>query len=122
MSAAKTTQQTWLITGVNSGFGRHARGDRVAGTIRNMDAMAGQRRLLLCSRGPVRAPRGTRGTEGSCLFLRLPLGRLRSGHVMAGSSSRPSSSPGRLRWTAQAADRATGTTGRARLSTGRAAR
>jgi NAD(P)-dependent dehydrogenase (short-subunit alcohol dehydrogenase family) len=39
------TQRTWLITGVNSGFGRHmteqllARGDRVAGTVRNMDAM-----------------------------------------------------------------------------------
>jgi NAD(P)-dependent dehydrogenase (short-subunit alcohol dehydrogenase family) len=39
------TQRTWLITGVNSGFGRHmteqllARGDRVAGTVRNMAAM-----------------------------------------------------------------------------------
>src|SRR5882757_3793373 len=39
------TQRTWLITGVNSGFGREmteqllARGDRVAGTVRNMDAM-----------------------------------------------------------------------------------
>lgn len=39
------TQRTWLITGVNSGFGRHmterllARGDRVAGTVRNMEAM-----------------------------------------------------------------------------------
>ncbi|MRN53163.1 SDR family oxidoreductase [Paenibacillus monticola] len=39
------TQRTWLITGVNSGFGRHmteqllARGDRVAGTVRKMDAM-----------------------------------------------------------------------------------
>src|SRR5580704_5132500 len=38
--------QTWLITGVNSGFGRHmteqllARGDRVAGTVRKMDAMS----------------------------------------------------------------------------------
>src|SRR5579862_5525056 len=38
-------QRTWFITGVNSGFGRHmteqllARGDRVAGTIRKMDAM-----------------------------------------------------------------------------------
>jgi NAD(P)-dependent dehydrogenase (short-subunit alcohol dehydrogenase family) len=37
--------KTWLITGVNSGFGRHmteqllARGDRVAGTVRKMDAM-----------------------------------------------------------------------------------
>jgi NAD(P)-dependent dehydrogenase (short-subunit alcohol dehydrogenase family) len=37
--------QTWLITGVNSGFGREmteqllARGDRVAGTVRKMDAM-----------------------------------------------------------------------------------
>ncbi len=37
--------QTWLITGVNSGFGRHmteqllARGDRVVGTVRNMEAM-----------------------------------------------------------------------------------
>jgi NAD(P)-dependent dehydrogenase (short-subunit alcohol dehydrogenase family) len=39
------TQRTWLITGVNSGFGRHMteqlleRGDRVAGTVRKMDAM-----------------------------------------------------------------------------------
>jgi NAD(P)-dependent dehydrogenase (short-subunit alcohol dehydrogenase family) len=39
------TQRTWLITGVNSGFGRHmtgqllARGDRVAGTVRKMDDM-----------------------------------------------------------------------------------
>ena len=39
------TQRTWFITGVNSGFGRVmteqllARGDRVAGTIRKMDAM-----------------------------------------------------------------------------------
>jgi NAD(P)-dependent dehydrogenase (short-subunit alcohol dehydrogenase family) len=39
------TQRTWLITGVNSGFGRHmteqllARGDRVAGTVRQLDAM-----------------------------------------------------------------------------------
>jgi len=39
------TQRTWLITGVNSGFGRElteqllARGDRVAGTVRRMDAM-----------------------------------------------------------------------------------
>jgi NADP-dependent 3-hydroxy acid dehydrogenase YdfG len=38
--------QTWLITGVNSGFGREmteqllARGDRVAGTVRKMDAMS----------------------------------------------------------------------------------
>jgi NADP-dependent 3-hydroxy acid dehydrogenase YdfG len=37
--------RTWLITGVNSGFGRLmteqllARGDRVAGTARKMDAM-----------------------------------------------------------------------------------
>jgi NAD(P)-dependent dehydrogenase (short-subunit alcohol dehydrogenase family) len=37
--------RTWFITGVNSGFGRHmteqllARGDRVAGTARKMDAM-----------------------------------------------------------------------------------
>ncbi|MEK6346284.1 MAG: SDR family oxidoreductase [Burkholderia sp.] len=37
--------QTWFITGVNSGFGRHmteqllARGDRVAGTVRNPDSM-----------------------------------------------------------------------------------
>jgi NAD(P)-dependent dehydrogenase (short-subunit alcohol dehydrogenase family) len=37
--------RTWLITGVNSGFGRHmteqllARGDRVAGTVRKIDAM-----------------------------------------------------------------------------------
>ena len=41
------TQRTWLITGVNSGFGRNmteqllARGDRVAGTVRKMDAMNG---------------------------------------------------------------------------------
>jgi NAD(P)-dependent dehydrogenase (short-subunit alcohol dehydrogenase family) len=39
------TQQTWLITGVNSGFGRLlseqllARGDRVAGTVRKMDSV-----------------------------------------------------------------------------------
>lgn len=39
------TRRTWLITGVTSGFGRHmteqllARGDRVAGTVRRMDAM-----------------------------------------------------------------------------------
>jgi NADP-dependent 3-hydroxy acid dehydrogenase YdfG len=39
------SQRTWLITGVNSGFGPHmteqllARGDRVAGTARKMDAM-----------------------------------------------------------------------------------
>jgi NAD(P)-dependent dehydrogenase (short-subunit alcohol dehydrogenase family) len=39
------TQRTWFITGVNSGFGRLmteqllARGDRVAGTVRKMDAM-----------------------------------------------------------------------------------
>src|ERR1700761_8898486 len=39
------TQRTWLITGVNSGFGRHmteqllARGDRVAGTVRKIGAM-----------------------------------------------------------------------------------
>jgi NADP-dependent 3-hydroxy acid dehydrogenase YdfG len=39
------TQRTWLITGVNSSFGRQmteqllARGDRVAGTVRKMDAM-----------------------------------------------------------------------------------
>jgi len=39
------TQRTWFITGVNSGFGRHMteqlleRGDRVAGTVRKMDAM-----------------------------------------------------------------------------------
>jgi NAD(P)-dependent dehydrogenase (short-subunit alcohol dehydrogenase family) len=38
-------QRTWFITGVNSGFGRHmteqllARGDRVAGTVRKLDAM-----------------------------------------------------------------------------------
>lgn len=37
--------RTWLITGVNSGFGRHmteqllARGDRVAGTVRKPEAM-----------------------------------------------------------------------------------
>lgn len=39
------TQRTWFITGVNSGFGRQmteqllARGDRVAGTVRNLAAM-----------------------------------------------------------------------------------
>jgi NAD(P)-dependent dehydrogenase (short-subunit alcohol dehydrogenase family) len=39
------TQRTWLITGVNSGFGRQmteqllARGDRVAGTVRKPDAV-----------------------------------------------------------------------------------
>jgi NAD(P)-dependent dehydrogenase (short-subunit alcohol dehydrogenase family) len=39
------TQRTWLITGVNSGFGRVmteqllARGDRVAGTVRQIDTM-----------------------------------------------------------------------------------
>jgi NAD(P)-dependent dehydrogenase (short-subunit alcohol dehydrogenase family) len=39
------TKRTWLITGVNSGFGRHmteqllARGDHVVGTVRKMDAM-----------------------------------------------------------------------------------
>lgn len=38
-------KQTWFITGVNSGFGRHmteqllARGDRVAGTVRDLDSM-----------------------------------------------------------------------------------
>ena len=38
-------QRTWLITGVNSGFGRQmteqllARGDRVAGTVRKIEAM-----------------------------------------------------------------------------------
>jgi NAD(P)-dependent dehydrogenase (short-subunit alcohol dehydrogenase family) len=36
-------QRTWLITGVKSGFGRNmtkqllARGDRIAGTVRNND-------------------------------------------------------------------------------------
>lgn len=39
------TQRTWFITGVTSGFGRHMteqlleRGERVAGTVRKMDAM-----------------------------------------------------------------------------------
>lgn len=39
------TQHTWFITGVNSGFGRAMteqlleRGDRVAGTVRNLDAV-----------------------------------------------------------------------------------
>ena len=39
-------QRTWFITGVNSGFGRHMteqlleRGDRVAGTVRKLDAVA----------------------------------------------------------------------------------
>ena len=38
-------KQTWFITGVNSGFGRHmteqllARGDRVAGTVRDLNSM-----------------------------------------------------------------------------------
>lgn len=38
-------QRTWLITGVSSGFGRHMteqlleRGDRVAGTVRDTEAM-----------------------------------------------------------------------------------
>jgi NAD(P)-dependent dehydrogenase (short-subunit alcohol dehydrogenase family) len=42
--------RTWLITGVNSGFGRHmtgqllARGDRVAGTVCKLDAMSGLRK------------------------------------------------------------------------------
>lgn len=41
-----TQQRTWFITGVSSGFGRHiteqllARGDRVAGTVRNQSAVA----------------------------------------------------------------------------------
>src|ERR1700730_8403545 len=45
MRSRKMDQRTWIITGVNSGFGRHmteqllARGDRVAGTVRKMDAM-----------------------------------------------------------------------------------
>jgi NAD(P)-dependent dehydrogenase (short-subunit alcohol dehydrogenase family) len=40
------TQRTWLITGVNSGFGRLMaerlleRGDRVAGTVRKIDAVS----------------------------------------------------------------------------------
>jgi len=39
-------QRTWFITGVNSGFGRHmaeqllARGDRVAGTVRKVEAVS----------------------------------------------------------------------------------
>ncbi|MFZ4453719.1 SDR family oxidoreductase [Salibacterium aidingense] len=39
------TQRTWLITGINSGFGRHMteqlleRGDRVAGTVRNLNSV-----------------------------------------------------------------------------------
>jgi NAD(P)-dependent dehydrogenase (short-subunit alcohol dehydrogenase family) len=39
------TKRTWFITGINSGFGRHmaeqllARGDRVAGTVRRLDAV-----------------------------------------------------------------------------------
>ncbi len=38
-------QRTWFITGINSGFGRHMteqlleRGDRVAGTVRNMNSV-----------------------------------------------------------------------------------
>lgn len=41
-----TQQRSWFITGVNSGFGRHlteqllARGERVAGTTRDLSAMA----------------------------------------------------------------------------------
>src|SRR5882762_3730971 len=41
----KMAQHPWFVTGVNSGFGRQmteqllARGDRVAGTVRKMDAM-----------------------------------------------------------------------------------
>jgi hypothetical protein len=41
------TPRTWLITGVNSGFGRHMteqlldRGDRVAGSVRKLDSMNG---------------------------------------------------------------------------------
>jgi NAD(P)-dependent dehydrogenase (short-subunit alcohol dehydrogenase family) len=41
----KVTRRNWFITGVNRGFGRHmteqllARGDRVAGTVRNMAGM-----------------------------------------------------------------------------------
>jgi NAD(P)-dependent dehydrogenase (short-subunit alcohol dehydrogenase family) len=40
------TQRTWLITGISSGFGRHmseqllARGERVAGTVRKLAAVA----------------------------------------------------------------------------------
>ncbi|MCX4144583.1 SDR family oxidoreductase [Paraburkholderia madseniana] len=39
-------KRTWFITGVNSGFGRHmteqllARGDRIAGTVRDLESMA----------------------------------------------------------------------------------
>src|SRR5579859_254352 len=39
-------KRTWFITGVNGGFGRHmteqllAQGDRIAGTVRDLDSMA----------------------------------------------------------------------------------
>jgi NAD(P)-dependent dehydrogenase (short-subunit alcohol dehydrogenase family) len=60
-------QQTWLITGVSSGFGRLmteqllARGDRVAGTVRKMDALSDLRakyrdRLWLASLDVTDAP------------------------------------------------------------------
>jgi NAD(P)-dependent dehydrogenase (short-subunit alcohol dehydrogenase family) len=44
--SANPTSRNWFITGVNSGFGREmtqqllARGERVAGTVRNIDSMA----------------------------------------------------------------------------------
>ncbi|MDP9030423.1 MAG: SDR family NAD(P)-dependent oxidoreductase, partial [Pseudomonadota bacterium] len=45
------TSRTWLITGANSGFGREmteqllARGERVAGTVRDLASMADLRAL-----------------------------------------------------------------------------
>src|ERR1700733_13520240 len=45
LKGSRMAQRTWFITGVNSGFGRHmteqllARGDRVAGTVRDLDSM-----------------------------------------------------------------------------------
>ena len=59
--------RTWLITGVNSGFGREmteqllARGDRVAGTVRKMDAMSDLAAATAVSRSNGAAEhRGTR--------------------------------------------------------------
>jgi NAD(P)-dependent dehydrogenase (short-subunit alcohol dehydrogenase family) len=46
------TSRTWFITGVSSGFGRNmtqqllARGDRVAGTVRNLSAMEDFRTVI----------------------------------------------------------------------------
>jgi NAD(P)-dependent dehydrogenase (short-subunit alcohol dehydrogenase family) len=67
-------QRTWLITGVNSGFGRHMteqllnRGDRVAGTVRKMDSMNDLKakhgdRLWLASLDVTDMPAIKRGTD-----------------------------------------------------------